>query len=93
MKITKDMLIAQAKRTDYLLKQDLGADIGLSVDWSNGQPRVVARNESVIISESGTKADIHGVLYAIRNIIYEAGLRQRLASYAKNQAEQERQGK
>ena len=83
------MLRVQAKGTDSLLKQELGVDIGLSVDWSNGQPRVVAHNESVIISESGTKADIQGVLYAIRSILYEAGLHQRLKSYYQDQADQE----
>ena len=78
MKTSKFMLGIQAKHTNQLLKE-LGVDIGLSVDWSNGQPRVVAHDESVIISESGTKSDIQGVLYAIRSILYEIGVHQRLA--------------
>jgi hypothetical protein len=78
MKTSKIMLGLQAKHTNQLLKE-LGVDIGLSVDWSNGRPRVVAHNESVIISESGTKSDIEGALYAIRNILHEISMSRRYA--------------
>ena len=81
MHTTKAILETQAKYIDALLNE-LGVDIGVSIEYAYGQPRLTAHNGSHIMSMRESKPNLEATLYGIKHILYEIGRVQRLKMYA-----------
>jgi len=72
MQTTKTMINMQAQHINELM-QELGVDIDLSIEYAYGQPRLVSRDGSHIMSMRESKPNLAATFYAIKNILYEIG--------------------
>jgi hypothetical protein len=72
MSDTKAELDQQVNDANYLLVE-LGVDIGLSLEYAYGQPRLMADNGSRYMSFRQSKRELDKTLYAVKNILYEIG--------------------
>ena len=78
MNTSKEVLNNQANQINELLKE-LGVDIGVSINYAYLKPRLMAHNESQSISMIQSKIHLDYTLYAVKNILLEISIAQKIA--------------